>query len=580
VENIKELLTIVFATSPHRFGESDCMMALNVNIMKATQLKDCHMILCADGVNPHSDHASDEKTKKYKNYLATFAENFPRLQVIKSKNHIGLTRNYMQAWDWEKVKTPFVLLMNHDTVFNDKILDIDINLILKNWPDFINMLIFPRHCEASEWWRERELMEHPEYKKRNFFQKLSNKKTGWENCKIVFGNQDHACILKKDHFPKLIDLYYEPKSTHFLEDSIQRHLNSLENGDFKSWNKYGGCFYKENVSVHIDGQSKAGIEFTQEKDRKGETVWSNGQTSYLDFLKFQKLSSINPAINDSLKKLITQNLDFHTSECAEKFDGFFSKANYLVSLNKTSELFLDKSLGLFSSKKTSHGFIPEQNKNCPIHFVFSPSYIEIHWEQKESDNFLLKLNTSSDKKLCWGGHPRSFFCAEYKKHDLSPEDRLHLEIYDYTKKSPPYKQLCSLGLSLNTFNFFENKVVINNSGCQHAGCRLHLAKNNGAMAKYREKNNVFEVLYKNITPCQSLVGFFEYETAQGELIKSSTFECKPDPLLLHENPADILLDSFSDFFYSLNKQNMRDKNKGVQTYWGNQVQEINKLLKK
>jgi len=100
------------------------------------------------------------------------------------------------------------------------------------------------------------------------------------------------------------------------------------------------------------------------------------------------------------------------------------------------------------------------------------------------------------------------------------------------------------------------------------------------MAKYKEKNNVFEVLYKNITPCQSLVGFFEYETAQGELIKSSTFECKPDPLLLHENPADILLDSFSDFFYSLNKQNMRDKNKGVQTYWGNQVQEINKLLKK
>ena len=108
---------------------------------------------------------------------------------------------------------------------------------------------------------------------------------------------------------------------------------------------------------------------------------------------------------------------------------------------------------------------------------------------------------------------------------------------------------------------------------------MHLAKNNGAMAKYSEENNSFEVLYKNISPCQSLVGFFDYQKEEENVKKSITFECKPDPLLVHENPADILLKSFSDFFYSLNKESAVDKNKGKQSYWGQQVDEINKLLK-
>ena len=582
MKSVKELITIVFATSPHRFGESDCMMSLNINVIKATQFKDCHMILCADGVNPHSEYASEEKTKEYDNYISSFKKNFPKLQVIKSKEHIGLTRNYAQAWDWKKIKTPFVLLMNHDTVFQDNILDLDISAMMKNWPDFVNILIFPRHCDSpmsDGWWRERELSDHPEYKKRNFFQRLSKKNSGWENCKIVFGNQDHACILKKNHFQKLKKLYYKPRVTHFLEDSIQAHLSSLKNGEFKSWQDFGGCYYKKNLAIHIDGQSKAGLEFQQEGDRRGETVWSNGQTSYADLLSFERLSKINPAIKESMKELLEQNTSFHTKKCKEEFDNFFSKANYLVTLNKTSQLFLNNSPANFAGKVGETASLPQQNKDCPIHFVFSPNFLEIHWEQKNEENLLLKLTTLPGKTICWGGHSRSYFILDFKKHSISSSDEIKIEIYDYTTKSPPYKKVASLSLKLSVFNFYQDRVVINNKGHEFDKCRLHVAKNNGAMAKYSEKDNSFEVLYRNIIPCESLIGFFEYESLDQSSSRSVTFECKPNPLLINENPADMLLESFSDFFYSLKRENVREKAQGTQSYWGNQVEEINKLLK-
>ena len=51
-----------------------------------------------------------------------------------------------------------------------------------------------------------------------------------------------------------------------------------------------------------------------------------------------------------MSKLIEKNLNFHTEKCSEKFDSFFAKANYLVSLTKVSELFLDKSANLFCAK--------------------------------------------------------------------------------------------------------------------------------------------------------------------------------------------------------------------------------------
>lgn len=578
MQQLNKLITIIFATSPHRFGESDCMMELNINIIKATCLRGCHMILCADGINQNSEYAEEENSKKYSKYLSNFSTNFPKVQVIKSKEHIGLTRNYMQAWDWKKIKTPFVMLMNHDTVFSDEFLKLDINSTIKNWPDFVHMLMLPRHSEASEWWRERDLSDHPEYKSRNFVKKLMSKNSGWENCKIAFGNQDHACILRKNHLPKLVELYYNPRVTHFLEDSIQRHLSGLENGDFKSWQDFGGCIYKSNISVHIDGQSKAGLSFIQEKNRKGETVWSNGQTCYKDFLKFKELSIINPDIKDSVKKLIKENLKFHKKNCEEAFQKYLTTSNYLVALNKTSELFLGNSANTFVSKKISKRHIPTQNKDCQLHLIFSPNFLEINWEQKRFEKLLLKLSKSCGEKLCWGGHPRGFFNLDYRKHSVSPEDELFLEIYDYTTDEPPYNKIVSTKLSLNIFNFHEDRIVINNNH-NFDKCSLHLAKNNGAMAKYSEENNSFEVLYKNISPCQSLVGFFDYQKEEENVKKSITFECKPDPLLVHENPADILLKSFSDFFYSLNKESAEDKNKGKQSYWGQQVDEINKLLK-
>ena len=195
---MKNLVTIVCATSPHRFNSDTIMLELIHRIILNSQFKDCKFIICADGLNPKSNFQN--KQDEYKEYLQNIKQNLKSCELICSDKHIGLTLNYQQAWDSNKIKTPFVLLLNHDTIFTDQLLSVDVENLLIHFPSFVNILMFPRSSEEGlnkDWWRNLPMDNHPDY--------IANQY--WEDCRISFGNQDNCCIIKTDFFKELVTIY-------------------------------------------------------------------------------------------------------------------------------------------------------------------------------------------------------------------------------------------------------------------------------------------------------------------------------------------------------------------------------------
>ena len=450
---LSDKITIVFATSPHRFGESDSMLALNIELINGSQLKDCRKIICADGLNPHSQYKSKEAREGYSSYLSNLKKKLKNVDFYFSNKHIGLTKNYLQAWD-NGISTEYTLLMNHDAVLCDDILNVNFSKLLKNWPEEIASLIFPREINnerAGNWWRERLLTDHP---------KIKNIPEGWEKCRIAFGNQDHSNLLKTNHFLKMVENFYTPEKTHFLEDSIQEYLQNLDNEDFKGWDKFKGCVYFESVTLHIDGQSKAGEEHEQIQQRGGEEVWSNGQVFWFDFLRFKRLEKNNPMVSEKIQNLIDDNLKFHSKICKNKFLSLFESASYLNVLSEAKNLFNKEQDNLLSVRNITLKF-PEKKELFNYNLEIYNEHLVVNWKNPEGKNFVLKaINEKNNKEICFGGHKTSSKTINFKEFDIKEDDILIFKFYDYTSKTPPFKVIREDKLQLESFRFLETGFII------------------------------------------------------------------------------------------------------------------------
>lgn len=147
---LKNLITIIYASSPHRFGDSICMLRLNHLINQEAGFKDCKFVACLDGPNENSPFSTNKEIERYNAYIQKINLFFEDIEVVKSKKHIGLTMNYMQAWDSKKINTPFVLLLNHDSIFSDEILNVNIKQLLENWLEGLSCIMFREEASREK----------------------------------------------------------------------------------------------------------------------------------------------------------------------------------------------------------------------------------------------------------------------------------------------------------------------------------------------------------------------------------------------------------------------------------------------
>ena len=74
---MEDLLTIVYGTSPHRLGASCSMIKLSCELLRATELRDCKFVICADQINPNSRFANENDIENYKTYIKNVKKEIP-----------------------------------------------------------------------------------------------------------------------------------------------------------------------------------------------------------------------------------------------------------------------------------------------------------------------------------------------------------------------------------------------------------------------------------------------------------------------------------------------------------------------
>lgn len=563
---MKELVTVIYATSPHKLGDSCAMLKFSHSILKLTALKDCDSIICADGLNPNSRFNNKEDIEKYEKYLSNIKEEIPSALLKQSKEHIGLTMNYKQAWP---VKTPFVLLMNHDTVLADPFLEVDLESLLKNWPEKIRSLSFPRIQHGgfcSKWWRPQDFTDMG----------LSNPHGEWKDCKAAFGNQDNCVIIKTDGFDESIRQFYDPANTHFLEDSIQDYLTTIKSNDIEGWNKYSGAVYIHPCSIHLDGQSKAGETYSQENERGGEGVWSSGYIDWEVFLNFQDLIKKDPLLSEYLFKLLEGSNNFHQKEFEKAFKEVFTLACHLSMSSKMAS-----ATSLTKSKKEdqSGAKLPIVDEEFPVHLYYSPYELGIEWESmKEEKKLLLKLqNESQDQQICWGGHPLGRFRANMDREDLNKSDILNVKLFDYTVNTPPYDLSLDENLDLSFCVFNESELTLSSQGSDYQNIQLHISRQDGSQIPYIEKERgLFSIKYNAFKGSPSAIGFFYFKLEDGSIAKSWTFECAPMSSTV--NPAITLYNAFQSFMQESCGHKSKQIPGGMISYWENRYQLISNII--
>jgi len=521
---IKNLVTVVCSTSPHRFGSSVTMLLLNHSIIQNSQFKDCKFIICADGLNPKSNYKNKEE--EYEEYLSNINKEIPTATLLTSKHHIGLTKNYFQAWESKEIKTPFVLLLNHDTVFHDDILSVDIESLLNNFPDFVNLLMFPRATENGidkDWWRNIPLSEHPEYKKN----------PSWEKCRISFGNQDNCCLIRTESFKDIIENFYNAENTHFIEDSIQDYLVDLELGDIDGWDKFKGCMYTESNNLHLDGQSKAG-NWRQDNCRGGENVWSNGALRNHNISMFKLFFSQDPSLEKIYYKFLHEVFEDYQTKCHEQFQKFHAFASQTLALKKI----LNKQEPNQKNIVLADGRLPYQSDNFLFHLKIEPFQAEILWEDvreeaAENSSIIMKLfkvnKNLSLSMLRNGGHAEGRYKFAYQDLNIEQSDSLRIELKEFIDRKATSKQSeITKSFNLSFCQFTKDKILLFSEVLPMSeDIKLNIRKNDGSKIKYSIKNGVYEILLEDLGSCESIVGFFYTEDQEGVKSQSWTFECSP-----------------------------------------------------
>ena len=163
---LRDKVTVVYATSPHRFGSSTAMIDLSIATVKEFGFKDCRFIICGDTPNPNSRYAEQKESDLYESYLKKLQKKYPEFEFLCSKEHVGLTLNYRQAWDQGKIKTDFVFLMNHDVAIIPAFKNISVEDVVDEFPQEGKVLCFsrsdnmfwqrwfnPQHFNAPKSWR-------------------------------------------------------------------------------------------------------------------------------------------------------------------------------------------------------------------------------------------------------------------------------------------------------------------------------------------------------------------------------------------------------------------------------------------
>jgi len=534
---LKELITVIYATSPHNLGASTSMFDVSYESINSTSLQECPVILCADGINPHSRFNSETEKNLYRNYLNKIKDNHKDVQVIESKTHLGLTYNYMQAWNSKLINTPYVLLMNHDVAFCDDFLHADLESMLNNWPSDVKMLIFPRfstHGIDDSWWSPQSISD------------IKGFNEHWQDCKIVFGNQDNGCVLKKEHFPELVKKFYRAQETHFIEDSIQEFISRLEKKNLDTWRDFGAVIWNNPSTIHLDGQSKAGEGFRQVDHRNGEKVWSTGYADWRSICRLSKLTKQNSKLDKSILNFLEDNRDLH-KQCAEEYYKKALQHSHYLSIN-SKLLKSDLKIETYETTKEKIG-LPFQNENVPIHLKISSAEIGIYWtDEALSRKLLLRLKDSENgNQICWGGHPLGYYEANKKRAGIDARSKMSLELFDFTENRPPYDKVISETFSLEFCQLKKDSIILNQSRMKNENIQLHLCAQDGSKVFYEDKGDgIFCVKNSDIEGCPSIVGFFYIEEDEIMIQRSWTFEIQT--FAQQSNPTLVLMRDIENFF--------------------------------
>ena len=257
-------ITIVLTTSPHRYGKRNDMLSLSIASLREFGFADCPIIICADGVNKNSRFFEQEKLIDYYDYLESIEGKYENTEIIKSHNHLGLTRNSLSGL--KKADTEFVFSFQHDLALCPQFRDVDLECILDGFDSSgCGFYIFTRAYDPlgdtlKRWFRAVN------------FEKdwPTNIPKGW-NVAAGYGFLDSHGITKVKNYIDVIEKEYKPEKTMFIEDSIHKEMRSFTPGNFKEWSKYKVAVRKgHHMIFHLDGHSKAANGLHYEK------IWSQG----------------------------------------------------------------------------------------------------------------------------------------------------------------------------------------------------------------------------------------------------------------------------------------------------------------
>jgi hypothetical protein len=534
---LSQKVTVVYATSPHRFGDDDCMINFSIETLRSFGFGGCSIIVCADGVNPHSNYATRTEKDKYKSYLQKLKDNLGEDNCCISDKHLGLTENYLQAWKLDKIKTENVFFMNHDAAILPTFLDIDIEKIIEETPDFVNTTIFPRDAfnatPGLRWWRAQSLESYS----------MAEGATAlWRNeAKVAFGNQDHGCIIKKEFFPEYVNRFYNPAKTFFLEDSVQEFLVGLETTDIDSWGKFGGCVWEGSFTFHLDGQSKAGEEFAQEGGRKGEKIWSKGQLQ----TKAIRLAKFNPSATNELTKaanaLLKHEEELLVKELWQTYQDLCQGVFHFHGIAKSKRPTNREKLKGFrpSYSKT---LLPIEGKEYFSTVYFNRRNLTLRWKSVNDKKLILKLN-AGDKRLLWGGHRPGEAELDYKDYLLAKDAILSFELFDHSVKAGARK----LSLEMESFDIKlvstdqKGNIYIKWKDPKGFVFKIFLKDSLGNVLEKGGKQGVYKYHTTDLFPSQWISGYFKAYKG-GRLIGKTWNFCIPveDYLVNTKDSAGIL----------------------------------------
>lgn len=445
---LSDKLTVVYATSPHRFGESTCMIDLSIQTLKEYGFKDCKFIICADGVNPKSKYSEQKEKEKYKTYIEKLKLNYNGvdLKVIESKKNIGLTLNYMQAWENMEVETEFVFFMNHDAALTPGFYLLKLEKILEEFPEDAKTLIFARD-DTKNWQKWFKPEEH------------DIKKGEWKNTLKSFGCQDNACITKTEAFPYYVDNFYNPEITNFLEDSMQMRLQNIASQATSSgWEKFGTYVWGEPLTFHIDGQSKA------DNFKFSEKVWSQGFCYSKNLKKLSEHTKERSELWIAVDTFTREEVNLQGEIIMDNFMDFSTR---LLNFSKLHfQLPTDAIRDPIVEEKTFYPqALPKQDKNLQEAFHITENSLKFMW-QTNNQTIIAKV-VCGGNQIIYGGHQQGLVEIPF---DLLPskESIVELTLESYDEDGFLKERLLKKELNLSTFSitpeyakvFWRNKPTI------------------------------------------------------------------------------------------------------------------------